>query len=138
MFQIIRISDPNLSDAQRAEYAQKYTDLRIAGLERSPHAFSTTVAVESQLTTDKRLARLQEPQKTIFVCANQETDEWMGQVTLIGPLTRTKYDMSFQILPEAEFAKSPSLDDNPNDIYWHMTALYVDDRICGRGGARLL
>lgn len=138
MFRVLRISGPSLSDAQRADNAQKYTDLRIAGLERSPHAFSTTVAVESQLTADKRVARLQEPQKTIFVCVNQDTDEWVGQVTLIGPLTRTEYDQSFQILPGTESATSPSLADAPDDAYWHMTALYVDDRIRGRGLARQL
>ncbi|SJX65674.1 related to Acetyltransferase, GNAT family [Sporisorium reilianum f. sp. reilianum] len=138
MFQVLRISDPSLSDAQRAEYAQRYTELRIAGLERSPHAFSTTVAVEAQLTAHTRAARLQEPQKTIFVCVNQDTQEWVGQVTLIGPLTRAEYDSSFQILPGRESATSPSLGDATGDAYWHMTALYVDDRIRGRGLARLL
>ncbi|TKY88268.1 hypothetical protein EX895_002978 [Sporisorium graminicola] len=138
MFEVIRITDASLSDVQRSEYAQKYTDLRIAGLERSPHAFSTTVAIESQLTSDKRLARLQELQKTILICVNQDTDEWAGQVTLIGPLTRSEYDLSFQILPGTESATSPSLADESNGAYWHMTALYVDDHIRGRGLARLL
>ncbi|EST08414.1 GNAT domain protein [Kalmanozyma brasiliensis GHG001] len=138
MFSVLRISDPSLSASQQSDYAQKYTDLRITALERSPHAFSTTVAIESQLNTSQRLARLREPQKTIFVCISDATGDWVGQVTLIGPMTRSEYDASFQILPGTQSAQSPSLDDDPNGAYWHMTALYVDDRIRGRGLARLL
>lgn len=138
MFRAPRISDPNLSASQRSDYAQLYTALRIAALERSPHAFSSTTAIESQLTTSEKLARLEEPQKSIFVCVNEETGDWVGQVTLIGPLSRSEFDRPFQILPGTASAKSPSLKDGPDDKYWHMTALYVDDRIRGRGLARLL
>lgn len=138
MFRVLNISDSSLSNAQQALYAQRYTDLRITALQRSPHAFSTTVESESQLNIDQRLARLREPQKTIFVCINEDTDDWAGQVTLIGPLTRSEYDASFQILTGTESAQSPSLDDDPAAAYWHMTALYVDDRIRGKGLARLL
>jgi GNAT superfamily N-acetyltransferase len=91
------------------------------------------------LSDHEKLARLQEPGKTIFVCINSETDEWVGQVTLIGPQTRAEYDRPFRILPSTASARSPSLsDDHATDSYWHMTALYVDDRIRGRGLARLL
>jgi len=138
MFHILRISDPSLSAAQRLEYAQKYTTLRIVALERSPHAFSSTVKTESQLNDAEKLARLEEPQKTIFVCVNEETNEWVGQVTLIGPLSRSEYDKPFQLLPGTALAQSPALHSTTTDAYWHMTALYVDDRIRGRGLARLL
>lgn len=139
MFVVARISDPGLSAAQRLVYAQRYAALRISGLERSPHAFSSTLATEARLSDHEKLARLQEPGKTIFVCINSETDEWVGQVTLIGPQTRAEYDRPFRILPSTASARSPSLsDDHATDSYWHMTALYVDDRIRGRGLARLL
>lgn len=138
MFRVLNISDSSLKNDQQALYAQRYTDLRITALERSPHAFSTTVEVESQLNIEQRLARLREPQKTIFVCVNDDNDDWVGQVTLIGPLTRPEYDASFRILPGTESAQSPSLDDDAAGAYWHMTALYVDDRIRGKGLARLL
>ncbi|KAJ1028368.1 hypothetical protein NDA16_001537 [Ustilago loliicola] len=95
--------------------------------------------IESQLSAEEKLARLQEPGKTIFVCINEEADDWVGQVTLIGPLTRSEYDQPFRVIPGTESAKSPALDDSTStDAYWHMTALYVDDRIRGRGLARLL
>ncbi len=113
MFRVLNISDSSLSNTQQALYAQSYTDLRITALERSPHAFSTTVEVESQLKIEQRLARLREPQKTIFVCVNDDDDDWVGQITLIGPLKRSEYDASFRILPDTESAQSPSLDDDP-------------------------
>lgn len=138
MFRVLRISDAKLSASERADYAQRYADLRISGLEQSPHAFSTTIEVEKQMETHAGLRRLQEPQKTIFVCVNQETDDWVGQVTLIGPLNRSEYDASFQVLPGSDSSRSPSLQDDPRGAYWHMTALYVDDRMRGRGLARLL
>lgn len=138
MFRVVRITDPNVSDSQRANYAQKYTDLRIMALKRSPHAFSTTVEIESQLDMAARINRLEESQKNIFVCINDETEEWVGQVTLIGPLSQSEYDASFQVLPGTKSYRSPSLTNVVSESYWHMTALYVDDRLRGQGLARLL
>lgn len=129
-------------------YARKYGALRLNGLKQSPNAFSSTHASELALTDDEQLARLLRPQQRIVVVvaatvAEQEQpqrwldEEWVAQVTLVGPLSREQYDAPFSTAAAAASPPSPPTKDEET-VYWHMTALYVDTAHRRKGLAMLL
>ena len=128
-------------------YARKYGALRLNGLKQSPNAFSSTHASELALTEDEQVARLQRPQQRIVVvvavAAEQEQprhwldEEWVAQVTLVGPLSREQYDAPFSTQAAAAPIPSPPTKDD-GAVYWHMTALYVDTAHRQKGLANLL
>lgn len=129
--------------------ADKYTALRIAGLEQSPQSFSATLQGELQLSPDEKINRILVPNKHVMVIVKQSLKsaisekpwydkEWVGQATLFGPLNWNEYVSPFK---HTHVGKELSEDQllllgGPTDqlsqvgsarvAYWHMTALYID------------
>jgi GNAT superfamily N-acetyltransferase len=124
-------SAPNFSTL-----VQKFSSLRLSALLTSPTSFSSTHALESTFTPAQWASRLSRPTVHIFVAiahpsnvpsADQtvENGDWVGKVTLLGPLTRNVYE-----LPEAG---GPILGPDEEESRWQMTALYTDPTHRGKG-----
>lgn len=114
--------------------ANQYRSLRLEALKQSPTAFSSTFETESSFSDDVWIARLQDPEKETFACvaiAEDGAEEWVGQVTLRGPV---KYD-DF-VAPEGSGQETPRPDDEEEK--WQMLSLYTLPTHRGkRLGARL-
>ncbi|KAM3520718.1 hypothetical protein NHJ13051_006707 [Beauveria bassiana] len=75
--------------------AQKYRHLRLQGLESSPESFSSTYETEAAFSKDDWIQRLSAPDRETFICVakaagKQDTPgigDWVGQVTLRGPIS---------------------------------------------------
>ncbi|KAF2664863.1 hypothetical protein BT63DRAFT_428824 [Microthyrium microscopicum] len=112
-----------------ATQAAKYRDLRLAALQQSPTSFSSTYETESRFSLDTWIARLSEPSKETFVVAARSTGEWVAQVTVLGPITTSIYD-----LPE-ESGQPPALPDEEEEK-WQMLGLYTLPEHRGHGIAK--
>lgn len=135
---------PNLS-----LYSEKYSLLRLEALQQSSDAFSSTYESELALTREERLARLEQEKRIVVIVATQTgkqswlEEEWVGQVTLIGPMTKVEYFEPFTLqesLPPNFYTFEEELP-TPGEAancYFHMTALYVDSNHRRRGIANLL
>lgn len=139
--------DTSRNDALVTYLADKYTALRIAGLEQSPQSFSATLQAELQLTAAEKIARILTPDKHIMVIVKRDAEstpskkpwydcEWIGQATCFGPLIWNECISPFtnthanNHLSENELHSlagparlSPNIS---HTAYWHMTALYID------------
>lgn len=101
--------------------AAKYKALRLEALRQSPTSFSSTLKTESQFPDDVWVSRLQDPEKETFVCvatSEDGQDEWVGQVTLRGPLPAAEF------LPPDGSGQPPIAADNEEEK-WQMLSLYT-------------
>lgn len=131
--------------------AVKSAALRLAGLLQSPDSFSSTYDEEVALTDTEKLESLRRPKRTTIIVAktgDEKNDwsqaDWAGQVTLLGPFTRSEYLSPYLETHKDGLRHSPAeLDaifvpvssDDSSAVYWHMTTLYVltDHRRRGLG-----
>ncbi|KAM0701736.1 hypothetical protein Q7P35_010645 [Cladosporium inversicolor] len=131
--------------------AVKSAALRLAGLLQSPDSFSSTYDEEVALNDVQKLEALRRPKRTTIIVAHtgdKDNDwsqaDWAGQVTLLGPFTRSDYlapyletheDGRRHSLAELDSIFEPVSSDDSRAVYWHMTALYVmnDHRRRGLG-----
>ncbi|KAL6853004.1 hypothetical protein ACO1O0_007553 [Amphichorda felina] len=101
--------------------AAKYKALRLEALRQSPTAFSSTLETESRFSDDVWVSRLQNPEKETFVCvavAQDGQSEWVGQVTLRGPLPAKEF-----LPPKESGQRDPASDDETEK--WQMLSLYT-------------
>ncbi|KAG5808755.1 hypothetical protein H9Q74_006944 [Fusarium xylarioides] len=105
--------------------ATKYRDLRLKALKSSPESFSSTYEIESQFTETEWIDRLLKDDRENFVCiatpVNPDppsTAQWVGQVTLRGPVSRKNFT-----LPEASGQPVPGGDDDEDR--WQMLSLFI-------------
>ncbi|WAO91844.1 N-acetyltransferase domain-containing protein [Fusarium falciforme] len=115
------------------ESARLYRDLRLKALQTSPESFSSTYEIESAFTEDDWIKRLLEGDRENFVCAatSREADstssvEWVGQLTIRGPVSRNDY-----VLPEASGQTAPGLDED--EERWQMLSLFNLPEHRGKG-----
>ncbi|CCT73887.1 related to GNAT family acetyltransferase [Fusarium fujikuroi IMI 58289] len=107
------------------ESAIQYRDLRLKALKASPESFSSTYEIESQFTETQWMDRLLQDDRENFVCVatpvNRGTSsmaEWVGQVTLRGPVGRKAFT-----LPEVSGQPLPGGDDEEDR--WQMLSLFI-------------
>lgn len=115
--------------------AVQYRDLRLKALKTSPNSFSSTYDIESAFDEEVWEQRLCEKGNETFICAASHIrsgdTEWVGQLTLRGPLTRSEYD-----LPKE--SGQPPADPDENAELWQMLSLFNLPDHRGRGlGKRL-
>ncbi|CRK13252.1 hypothetical protein HYQ45_006889 [Verticillium longisporum] len=115
---------------QLAASAAQYRKLRLKALSTSPDSFSSTYEIESGFGDKVWEQRLSEKGKETFICAASHTGsgttEWVGQVTLRGPLAQAEYD-----LPEE--SGQPLADADAHSEQWQMLSLYNLPEHRGRG-----
>ncbi|RTE85168.1 hypothetical protein BHE90_000320 [Fusarium euwallaceae] len=104
--------------------AELYRNLRLKALQTSPESFSSTFDIESAFTEGDWIRRLLEEDRENFVCAatTRGADattsvEWVGQLTIRGPVSRTDYT-----LPETSGQPAPGLDED--EERWQMLSLF--------------
>jgi ribosomal protein S18 acetylase RimI-like enzyme len=122
-----------------AALAQKYKALRLSALVQSPGSFSSTYEIESRFTDEWWESRLQLPGRETFICAakassspvGDDTCEWVGQVTLLGPLASQTY-----LLPE--IAQQPLVISDQEEEKWQMLSLFTLPTHRGKGVAKSL
>lgn len=144
---------PQSNSADTATYAEAYSQLRLKGLQQSPGSFSSTFEEELRLSNDEKIERLLRKNRSVIIAAVENggstplcSQEWVGSVTILGPMTRDEYlapfaDKTFksQWPSPATTTKSTAIASNSKTIsYWHMTALYVDATHRRQGLARKL
>lgn len=128
-YSFIRIDrlDPNLP-----ALAQKYKTLRLSALQQDPTLFSSTYEVESKFSDQNWISRLSDERKETLICVatppgkSPEDGEWVAQVTLLGPISASSYD-----LPK-ESGQPPALPDDEEEK-WQMLALYTLPDHRGKG-----
>lgn len=101
--------------------AAKYKALRLEALRQSPTAFSSTLETESRFSDDVWASRLQDAGKETFACvavAEDGTSEWVGQVTLRGPVPASEF-----LPPPGSGQPDPASDEETEK--WQMLSLYT-------------
>ncbi|KAL3423329.1 GNAT family [Phlyctema vagabunda] len=127
-----------------AFFAGRFSALRLNALAASPDSFSSNFTIESAITPADWIARVSQPQKHIFLCvahppdtpAEQQTlnrGEWVGKVTLLGPLSKHSFE-----LPKSGRGDAGPLGAEDDETRWQMTALYTSAAHRGRGLAKML
>ncbi|OOF90205.1 hypothetical protein ASPCADRAFT_179548 [Aspergillus carbonarius ITEM 5010] len=110
--------------------AQKYRDLRLQALKTSPGSFSSTYEIEAAFTETDWIDRLTISDREVFICAatnsTGSTTQWIGQVTLRGPLSAA----DFELPPEA--GQPPQRSDDEEER-WQMLSLFTLPDHRGRG-----
>ncbi|KAJ5794115.1 hypothetical protein N7457_000714 [Penicillium paradoxum] len=115
--------------------AQKCRDLRLKALKASPGSFASTYEAESILTDADWIDRITHPDFELFICAatlknddSQQESEWVGQVTLRGPISRAEFE-----LPRESGLLPPKSDEE--EERWQMLSLFTlsDHRGLGLG-----
>ncbi|KAJ5091831.1 Acyl-CoA N-acyltransferase [Penicillium alfredii] len=117
--------------------AQRYRELRLKALKTSPSSFSSTYDIEAAFTHADWIDRLTVPNQEVFICAAtrhsnnnglsfSEGAEWIGQVTLRGPLSATDF-----VLPEAS-GQPPQRPDEEEER-WQMLSLFTLPEHRGKG-----
>ena len=75
--------------------ARNYRDLRLRALKASPGSFASTYDVEAALTEVDWIDQLKLPDREVFIGATTSHDhhpsEWVGQVTLRGPISQEDF-----------------------------------------------
>lgn len=118
--------------------AQKYRDLRLRALKSSPGSFGSTYEIEAAFSESDWIGRLTLSDREVFICAatplegnpsNLDTVQWIGQVTLRGPMSRADF-----ALP-AESGQSELKPDSEEER-WQMLSLFTlpEHRGNGLGG----
>ncbi|KAJ5135790.1 uncharacterized protein N7515_005068 [Penicillium bovifimosum] len=115
--------------------AQKFRDLRLKALKASPGSFASTYEIESAFTEAEWAQRITAPDYEVFICAathnSPDSSEWIGQVTLRGPLSKAVYT-----LPAESGLTPPKPDDE--EERWQMLSLFTLPGHRGLGlGAKL-
>ncbi|KAJ6780089.1 hypothetical protein PWT90_01018 [Aphanocladium album] len=113
-------------------YAQQYRNLRLRGLEASPSSFASTYETEAAFTSTDWETRLSAADKQTFICVatsqgEQPVSEWVGQVTLRGPMSSADFSLP---------AEAGQLDANcKEEERWQLLGLFLlpDHRGGGRG-----
>jgi ribosomal protein S18 acetylase RimI-like enzyme len=109
--------------------AIKYRNLRLNALKTSPDSFSSTYNTEFAFGDEVWEQRLCEKGKQTFICAASNITsgdaEWVGQVTLRGPLNRSDYELPRE-------SGQPSADPNVTEL-WQMLSLFNLPEHRGRG-----
>lgn len=149
---LVETSDPTVLPV----LAEKYTQLRIKGLQQSPHSFSATLEGEQAIEQKEKLERISIPNKHIVVVVAQEKganavpwyeNEWVAQATLYGPNTWKQHTHAFHVAhpnvspltnEELERTSLAPAERKDTTAFWHMTALYVDANHRRRGLANQL
>ncbi|KAF5635710.1 GNAT family acetyltransferase acetyltransferase [Fusarium sp. NRRL 25303] len=108
-----------------AQSVIQYRDLRLKALKASPESFSSTYEIESQFRETQWMDRLLQDDRENFVCVatpvnpgTSSTAQWVGQVTLRGPVSRTDFT-----LPEISGQPMPGKDDEEDR--WQMLSLFI-------------
>jgi ribosomal protein S18 acetylase RimI-like enzyme len=132
-YRYIRV-EQTANEADRALSASKYKALRLTALQESPHAFSSTLEIESQFPDDLWISRLSRPGQDIFACIYEDDEgatEWVAQVTVRGPVPASDFE-----LPAESGQAIPSPDEEEEK--WQMLSLYTAPGHRGKGlGAQL-
>ncbi|KAJ5160330.1 uncharacterized protein N7482_007334 [Penicillium canariense] len=120
--------------------AQKYRDLRLRALKASPGSFASTYEVEAIFTEADWIDRVTLPYREVFICAATPVypsqartgpSEWIGQVTLRGPLSKDDFTLP------AESGQPPQKPDNEEE-HWQMLSLFTLPEHRGHGLGRNL
>jgi ribosomal protein S18 acetylase RimI-like enzyme len=130
-YTFFRVSQTN----QVKTSAVQYRNLRLNALKTSPDSFSSTYDIESAFGDEVWEQRLCEKGKQTFICAASHVTsgdtEWVGQVTLRGPLNRSDYDLPRE-------SGQPPADQDVHTELWQMLSLFNLPEHRGRGlGKRL-
>ncbi|KAF1729846.1 hypothetical protein CRV24_010388 [Beauveria bassiana] len=126
----IRISKTDALESS----AQKYRHLRLQGLESSPESFSSTYEIEAAFSNDEWIQRLSAPDRETFICVAKAASEqdapgigdWVGQVTLRGPMSASEFS-----LPKEAGQGAINAD---NEERWQLLGLFLLP--AHRGGGR--
>ncbi|KAI5459098.1 hypothetical protein BGZ63DRAFT_415756 [Mariannaea sp. PMI_226] len=108
----------DLSSSDKAQLAEKYKQLRLAALQQSPDAFSSTYEDESKYSDEIWLQRVFNSTKKTFVCVDRSDGSWVAQVSILGPLKREAF-----LLPDE--AGQPEVLSDEEEEKWQMVALYT-------------
>ncbi|KAG8158321.1 hypothetical protein KVR01_012082 [Diaporthe batatas] len=110
--------------------ASQYRNLRLKALKTSPDSFSSTYEIEAAFNDEVWEHRLCEKGKETFICSashNTSGDtEWVGQLTLRGPLSRAEYDLPNE-------SGQPPADQDMHAELWQMLSLFNLPDHRGRG-----
>jgi len=148
--------------------ANRYAEASIKSLRQNPSAFARTLEAELALNVLERVTRLREPGRQILVAVHdssggngsvyadveqeirfllQDSVQWVGQVTILGPKTWDEYIAPFKTThpsrprTEAQLERLAGAFNNASrdeTLFYHMTALYVDVDHRRRGLAQKL
>ncbi|KAM4057301.1 acetyltransferase (GNAT) family protein [Hirsutella rhossiliensis] len=115
--------------------ADRYKHLRLAALQQSPSSFSSTLEIEEAFTDYAWTSRLCAPGKETFICccvaaekAAPLQDLWLGQVTLLGPISAGAFCLSADSTPEQ----------GGDEERWQMLSLYTLPSHRGKGLGKML
>ena len=121
---------PKTSDLKAS--AHQYRDLRLRGLQISPSSFASTYTTEAAFTTSEWENSLSAGDRQTFICAvtspkDPEVSEWVGQVTLRGPMSSVDFSLPVE-------AGQLSIDSTAEDK-WQLLGLFLlpEHRGGGRG-----
>ncbi|KAJ5152063.1 hypothetical protein N7492_010358 [Penicillium capsulatum] len=119
--------------------ARKYRDLRLRALKAAPGSFASTYETEVELSDADWISLLTLPHREVFTCAvtshespkRSGSSEWIGQVTLRGPMSRE----DFSLPPESgHLASRPDSEEER----WQVLGLFTLPEHRGNGlGATL-
>ncbi len=112
--------------------AQQYRNLRLQGLKVSPASFASTYEIEAAFTTSDWENSLAAAGRQTFICTATSSEsptvsEWVGQVTLRGPMSSADFSLP---------AEAGQLSINSNaEERWQLLGLFLlpDHRGGGRG-----
>lgn len=118
--------------------ARKYRDLRLRALKASPGSFASTFETEAEYTDTEWIKRLELPHTEVFICAatthtpdSSTSSDWVGQVTLRGPMSRE----DFMLPPESGH---PAPKPDSDEERWQVLGLFTLPEYRGNGlGAKL-
>ena len=127
-------------------FALKYRELRLKGLELSPEAFSSKLAVEEQFPEEEWISRVNDPRVETFIGAlapanssrdkedvTESESEWVAQVSVRGPMSHK--DFSF---PPDSGQPQYSTKDFETHEFWHYFSLYMLPMYRGKGISKRL
>ncbi|KAH7128941.1 putative GNAT family acetyltransferase [Dactylonectria macrodidyma] len=121
----------NQSDSGFPAQVEKYKELRLSALKKTPTAFSSTFEAESKLSDNDWVSRLSNPAKETFICLADADGECVAQVTIFGPNSAEAY-----ALPD-EAGQPPILPDGEEEK-WQILSLYALPTHRGKGVAKLI
>ena len=113
---------------------QRFKTLRLDALISAPTSFVSNYGHEQSFTDNEWVERITDPSRHHLICTrrghgktsgddrqpvNPTSDdaEWVGMLTLLGPLTREQYNIQSR--------KGPSLGNDAEETRWHLVGLYV-------------
>lgn len=113
--------------------AQKYKELRLLGLEKSPESFGSSLAVEQQYPDSIWQRHVLKNDLETFICSvsppnstakiadvTSNDSTWIAQVTVRGPIDAKEFE-----LPEASGQDFSAATASPTEERWQFLGLYV-------------